>query len=63
MKQAGEVVTILFLPALLLAGAPAPASAAEPPDAVLKIYSTQLTSDYGTPWKAGSSRSVRAPGS
>ena len=62
MKQAGEVVAILFLPALLLAGAPAPASAAEPPDAVLKIYSTQLTSDYGTPWKAGSSRSVSGSG-
>jgi S1-C subfamily serine protease len=62
MKQTGEVVATLFLPALLLAGAFAPASAAEPPDAVLKIYSTQLTSDYGTPWKAGSSRSVSGSG-
>ena len=58
MKQAGEVVATLFL----LAGALAPASAAEAPDAVLKIYSTQLTSDYGTPWKAGSSRSVSGSG-
>lgn len=62
MKQTGEVVATPFLPALLLAGALAPASAAEPPDAVLKIYSTQLTSDYGTPWKAGSSRSVSGSG-
>jgi S1-C subfamily serine protease len=62
MRQAGEVVATLLFPALLLPGASSPASAAEPPDAVLKIYSTQLTSDWGTPWKAGSSRSASGSG-
>ncbi len=62
MRQAGAAVTILSLLAVLLPGASSPASAAEPPDAVLKIYATQLISDYGTPWKAGSSRTVSGSG-
>jgi S1-C subfamily serine protease len=62
MGQAREVFATLVLPALLLPGLLAPSSAAEPPDAVVKIYSTQLASDYGTPWKAGSSRSVSGSG-
>ena len=62
MGQASEVLAALLLPALLLPGAVSPSSAAEPPDAVLKVYSTQLVSDYGTPWKAGSSRSVSGSG-
>ncbi len=62
MRHAREVVATLFLPSLLLPGALSPAAAAEPPDAVVKIYSTQLVSDYGTPWKAGSSRSVSGSG-
>ncbi len=56
------VLAALVSPALLLTGALSPASAAEPPDAVLKIYATQLTSDYGAPWKPGSSRSVSGSG-
>ena len=62
MAQAREVLAALVLTGLLLPGALSPSSAAEPPDAVLKIYSTQLTSDYGTPWKAGSSRSASGSG-
>lgn len=62
MRQAGDVASTLWLLAALLPGLSHPASAAEPPDAVLKIYATQLTSDYGTPWKAGSSRSVSGSG-
>jgi S1-C subfamily serine protease len=62
MGQAREVLATLVLVALLLPGALSPAGAAEPSDAVLKIYATQLSSDYGTPWKAGSSRSVSGSG-
>jgi len=62
MGQAREVLAALVLSALFLPGAPSPSSAAEPPDAVLKVYSTQLTSDWGTPWKAGSSRSASGSG-
>jgi S1-C subfamily serine protease len=63
MRQArGIAIATLLLSALLLPGALSPASAAEPPDAVVKIYSTQLASEYGTPWKAGSSRSVSGSG-
>jgi S1-C subfamily serine protease len=62
MRQAGEVVLALVLSALLASGALPPAGAAEPPDAVLKIYATQLASDWGTPWKAGSPRSVSGSG-
>jgi S1-C subfamily serine protease len=62
MGQFRVVLAALVSSALLLSGAPSPSSAAEPSDAVLKIYSTQLTSDYGAPWKPGSSRSVSGSG-
>jgi S1-C subfamily serine protease len=62
MRLAGNAVAALVLPGLALAGALSPAGAAEPPDAVLKIYSTQLASNYGTPWRAGSPRSVSGSG-
>jgi S1-C subfamily serine protease len=62
VRQAGTAVTTLWLLAALLPVVAPPAGAAEPPDAVLKIYATQLTADYGTPWKAGSSRSVSGSG-
>jgi S1-C subfamily serine protease len=45
---------------LLLGGRPAPA--AEPRDAVVKVYSTQLASDHGAPWKPGTAQSVSGSG-
>ena len=60
MGQAHKVV--LHLPILLFSAALSPVAAAEPPDAILKIYSTQLASNYGTPWKAGTPRSVSGSG-
>jgi S1-C subfamily serine protease len=62
VRQAGDFGAILSLLAVLLPGVSSSASAAEPPDAVLKIYATQLTSDYGMPWKAGSPRTVSGSG-
>lgn len=62
MRLAGTIVAALVLPGLLVPGALPPAGAAEPPDAVVKIYSTQLASNYGTPWRAGSPRSGSGSG-
>ena len=62
VRLAGNVVAVLLLMGLLVPGASSLAIATEPPDAVLKIYATQLTSDYGAPWKAGSPRSVSGSG-
>jgi S1-C subfamily serine protease len=52
---------------LLLALVAVPARAqdsldAAPPEAVLKIYATQLASDFGTPWKPGTPRTVSGSG-
>ena len=58
MSQASRV---LLLPIVLLA-ASSRVGSAEPPDAIVKIYATQLTSDYGAPWKPGTSRSVSGSG-
>jgi S1-C subfamily serine protease len=60
MSQASKWV--LLLPFFLTGTALSPAGAAEPSDSILKIYSTQLASNYGTPWKAGSPRSVSGSG-
>jgi S1-C subfamily serine protease len=37
-------------------------SAGEPADAILKIYATQLVSDYGAPWRSAASRTVSGSG-
>ena len=58
MKQASRV---LLLPIAFAAAFPGVA-AAELPDAIVKIYSTQLASNYGAPWKAGTPRSVSGSG-
>jgi S1-C subfamily serine protease len=50
------------LAVLVLASAAPLAAAGEPPDAVLKVYATQLGSDYGAPWRSGASRSVSGSG-
>ncbi len=59
-EQASRVV--LLLPALLVTVALSRVGAAEPSDSIVKIYSTQLASNYGTPWKAGTPRSVSGSG-
>jgi S1-C subfamily serine protease len=53
--------TILLLvgPLNALAG---PANAADPREALLKIYATQLGPDYGAPWRPGVARSVSGSG-
>jgi hypothetical protein len=38
-------------------------SAGEPADAILKIYATQLVSDYKAPWRPGVTRTVCGSGS
>jgi S1-C subfamily serine protease len=38
------------------------AGAADPRDAVLKVYATQLSPNYGAPWKAGVTRTVSGSG-
>ncbi|HSD28145.1 MAG TPA: serine protease [Vicinamibacteria bacterium] len=61
MGQALKVV--LLLPGFLLAAAAVPrVASAEPPDSILKIYATQLASNYGTPWKAGTPHSISGSG-
>jgi len=39
-----------------------PAPGADPREAVLKIYATQLSPNFGAPWKPGSSRTVSGSG-
>ena len=58
MRQASRV---LLLPVALATAFPCVA-AAELPDAIVKIYSTQLASNYGAPWKTGTPRSVSGSG-
>ena len=58
MSQASRV---LLLPIVLLA-ASSRVGSGEPADAIVKIYTTQLASNYGTPWKAGSPRSISGSG-
>jgi S1-C subfamily serine protease len=62
MRLADRAVAAFLFPGLLLPVALPSTSAAEPPDAVLKIYATQLASNYGTPWKAGTPVSVSGSG-
>jgi len=52
-------VVALFLPGSLLAS-PDPGS--DPREAVLKIYATQLSQNFGAPWKPGTSRTVSGSG-
>jgi S1-C subfamily serine protease len=54
--------TVVLLSLLLLAATSSPAGGPEPPDAVLKIYATQLAPRYGAPWMAGTPRSVSGSG-
>jgi S1-C subfamily serine protease len=59
----GQAITVVLLLAVLVsAAAPSPGGATEPPDSILKIYSTQLASNYGTPWKSGTARSISGSG-
>ena len=43
-------------------GAPSSAAAADPRDAVLKVFATQLNPNYGAPWKSGVARTVSGSG-
>ena len=60
MRQPSRMV--LLLPVFALAAAPSPVGAGEPAESILKIYATQLASNYGTPWKAGTPRSISGSG-
>ena len=60
MRQPTTVV--LLFPLLVLAATFSAAGGPEPPDAVVKIYATQLAPRYGAPWMAGTPRSVSGSG-
>ena len=51
-----------MLATVILAGAASLVAASDPADAVLKVYATQLVSDYGAPWRAAASRAVSGSG-
>jgi S1-C subfamily serine protease len=59
MRQASRV---LLLPLVFAVAAFPRMAAAELPDAIVKIYSTQLAPNYGAPWKAGTPRSASGSG-
>ena len=52
----------LLLGALAGARASSAAAAADPRDAVLKVYATQLSPNYGAPWMPGVTRTVSGSG-
>jgi len=62
---AGNVAVAAAFAGLLAAFFARPASAAsggDPREAVLKIYATQLSQNFGAPWKPGSSRTISGSG-
>jgi S1-C subfamily serine protease len=54
-------VSVLLLVGLAT-GAASSAAAADPRDAVLKVFATQLSPNYGAPWKPGAARTVSGSG-
>jgi len=63
--RSGRVVSAVALSVLLCPHEARPAPAApggDPREAVLKIYATQLSQNFGAPWKPGNSRTVSGSG-
>ena len=60
----GSALTCVAMLLLLgpLVGVASSAPAADPRNAVLKVYATRLRSDYGAPWRPGSPRTVSGSG-
>ncbi len=63
-KWRNVVAKVVFAGAASIASAACASivSAGEPADAILKIYATQLVSDYGAPWRSAASRTVCGSG-
>jgi S1-C subfamily serine protease len=53
-------VSVLLL--VGIGGGAAPSAAADARDAVLKVFATQLSPNYGAPWKSGAARTVSGSG-
>ena len=60
--NAAFLTKVVFAGAASIASAASMVSAGEPADAILKIYATQLVSDYGAPWRSAASRTVSGSG-
>ena len=61
-KWRNVIAKVIFAGAASIASAASMVSAGEPADAILKIYATQLVSDYGAPWRSAASRTVSGSG-
>ena len=62
MKAALRALVFAGAASIAFAASASIVSAGEPADAVLKIYATQLVSDYGAPWRSAASRTVCGSG-
>jgi S1-C subfamily serine protease len=58
----GRLVASLLLLVGIAGGRASTAADADPRDAVLKVFATQLSPNYGAPWKPGAARTVSGSG-